>query len=221
MKGVYGVFCNLDFWSMGLEKEIAIGCKIADIAKESGVEHFIYSSLEDCSRDSGGKLYVSHFHGKTVIQSYIEKLKLPSSFVKYSFYFENFRTPYGSPKWDAEKSELVIRFPLGGKVFAMVPVVDVGEVVVRIWENKLVGKTIGLASEALKGEEIANIFAKVTGKKSRFEEAPLSSLPSGDNLNMWAYKQDFAHKYEEYVMQTKEIYPEALSLEKWLATENF
>ena len=44
---VYGVFCNTDNWGCnGFQNEIKCGKMIFDIAKELGVKHFVYSSLD-------------------------------------------------------------------------------------------------------------------------------------------------------------------------------
>ena len=46
IKGAYGVFAVTNFWeTASADTEIAQGKNIADISKEEGVEHLVWSSL--------------------------------------------------------------------------------------------------------------------------------------------------------------------------------
>jgi uncharacterized protein YbjT (DUF2867 family) len=218
MKGAYGVFSNLDYWTLGLSKEIELGCLIADVAKEMGVQHFIYSSLEDIEGQTDGRRKVDHFVGKVHIAKHVESLGLPYTFVKYAFYYESFLTPYGAPK--VQGDEVIFKMPLGDKKFALVPVFDAGHVVARIFaqRDRYLGKSVGLAGDFLTGPEIAQAYERATHMKARFEDVPLQQLPESppDNRHMWAYKQETADTvWAEYISQTKELHPDVLSLESW------
>src|SRR5690349_3758506 len=45
MQGVYGVFSVQNFLQGGIKKEVADGKRVADVARQAGVQHFIYSSV--------------------------------------------------------------------------------------------------------------------------------------------------------------------------------
>src|ERR1700674_3519003 len=45
LRGAYGVYSVQDFWAVGAKREISQGKNLADAAKKSGVQHFVYSSV--------------------------------------------------------------------------------------------------------------------------------------------------------------------------------
>ena len=47
LQGVHGVFGLTDFWEHGAEGEIRQGKSLVDAAKATGVQHFIYSTLDN------------------------------------------------------------------------------------------------------------------------------------------------------------------------------
>ena len=54
MDGVYGAFVNTDSFTIGEQKEIYIGMRIFEIAKQVGtVRQYIWSNLDYVSRVSG------------------------------------------------------------------------------------------------------------------------------------------------------------------------
>lgn len=51
IKGAYGVYAVTDYWAILDEKrEEQMGKNVADVAKEEGVQHLIYSSLADVKK---------------------------------------------------------------------------------------------------------------------------------------------------------------------------
>src|SRR5262245_34163941 len=51
--GVYGVYSVQDFWTVGARREVQQGKQVADVAKNAGVAHFVYSSVGGVERNSG------------------------------------------------------------------------------------------------------------------------------------------------------------------------
>ena len=47
LQGVYGVFGLTNFWEHGAEGETRQGKALVDAAKATGVQHFIYSTLDN------------------------------------------------------------------------------------------------------------------------------------------------------------------------------
>src|SRR5262249_54128641 len=60
MQGVYGVFSVTTFQDRGVQIEEERGKRVADAAKQAGVQHFVYSSVGGADRKSG----VPHFESK-------------------------------------------------------------------------------------------------------------------------------------------------------------
>jgi len=69
--------------------EIALGKEQADAAVAEGVQHVIFSSLENVRAITGGKKWAPHFTDKAVIEDYIRGLPLTSSFVQLALFYSN------------------------------------------------------------------------------------------------------------------------------------
>ncbi len=67
--GSYGVFAVTNYWDPEInpeqggtaELEEREGKNMADVARECNVQHFVWSTLDDCERISNGKFKVAHF----------------------------------------------------------------------------------------------------------------------------------------------------------------
>ncbi len=100
-EGAYGAFCVTFFWDhFSVEKEMASARNMADAAKEAGIQHLIWSTLEDTrnwvSLDDGrmptlqGKYKVPHFDGKGESDQYFVESGVPCTLLLTSFFWENF-----------------------------------------------------------------------------------------------------------------------------------
>jgi uncharacterized protein YbjT (DUF2867 family) len=98
--GTYGVFCLTNFWEhLSPEKELAQAKAQAQAAKETGVQHVIWSTLEDTRKwvplgDNRmptlmGKYKVPHFDSKGEADAEFTKLGVPTTFLLTSFYWDN------------------------------------------------------------------------------------------------------------------------------------
>ncbi len=71
--GAWGVFSVQNTWESGAEKEIEHGIKLASVAKDAGVEHFVYTSVQSADRNTG----VPHFDSKFEIEKAVRKTGFP------------------------------------------------------------------------------------------------------------------------------------------------
>jgi uncharacterized protein YbjT (DUF2867 family) len=63
IRGAWGVFAVQNTWEAGVEKEEVQGKRMAELAKESGVHHFVYTSVGSAHRKTG----IPHFDNKSRI----------------------------------------------------------------------------------------------------------------------------------------------------------
>jgi uncharacterized protein YbjT (DUF2867 family) len=78
--GVTGVFSMQNYWEegVGYEGEIRQGKNLADIAKASGVQHFVQSTMADgCTFPH----QLEHFKSKAEVEKYIKAIQLPYTFL--------------------------------------------------------------------------------------------------------------------------------------------
>ncbi|MEO5956364.1 MAG: NmrA family NAD(P)-binding protein, partial [Nitrospiraceae bacterium] len=98
--GAYGVFCLTNFWEhLSPEKELVQAISQAQAAKDTGVQHVIWSTLEDTRKwvplsDNRmptlmGKYKVPHFDAKGEADAEFMKRGVPTTFLLTSFYWDN------------------------------------------------------------------------------------------------------------------------------------
>src|SRR5436189_4502666 len=80
-EGAQGVFLVTNFWAYGGADEFKQATAAVRAAKDSGVKHFIWSTLPDVEAISGGKFNVPHFTGKAKIDRVVKD----GRFEHYSF----------------------------------------------------------------------------------------------------------------------------------------
>lgn len=86
-------FLMTDFWaSKSRDVEVKQGKNAADAAKQARVKHVIFSSLENVTKNSNGRLkHVVHFDGKNEVEQYIRFQDFETvSFIQPGFYMSNF-----------------------------------------------------------------------------------------------------------------------------------
>ncbi|CAI9533665.1 unnamed protein product [Staurois parvus] len=176
LKRTDGAFVVTNFWEhMDKDKEVkqvtnnandfTLGKQIADLCKQQGLQHVIYSGLENVHKLTGGKLEVLHFDSKGKVEEYFRQIKVPMTSVRLAFYFENFYTLCRPQKCqDGKTYQLVI--PMGDIPMDGISVTDLGPVVCSILKSpsEYIGKDIGLSAEKLTINQYAKITSKVTGK---------------------------------------------------------
>ena len=88
-EGAYGVFLVTNFWQQGTD-ELKQATVAVRAAKAAGVKHFVWSTLPDVEKISGGKLHVPHFTGKSRIDRIVKDAGFAHhTFVIAPFYYQN------------------------------------------------------------------------------------------------------------------------------------
>ncbi|MEP6927739.1 MAG: NmrA/HSCARG family protein, partial [Ginsengibacter sp.] len=163
LKNVYGIF-SVQTFENGVDREISQGITLATIAKEIGVNHFLYSSAIGTDLNSG----VSHIESKSKIENYIKQSGLPFTIIRPSSFYENFLIP--QVKKGILKGKLV-QPTNADTVLQYIAADDIGKAAAKIFENNemFMGRTIPLATEQLSTLEVAQIFSDVLGKKVEYK----------------------------------------------------
>lgn len=94
IEGSHTVFLVTNYWETADPKvELSQGKNVADVAKQVGVQHMIFSSLLNVTEASGGKLtHVPHFDGKAEIEQYIRKAGFPfTTFILPGYFMSNYQ----------------------------------------------------------------------------------------------------------------------------------
>src|SRR5258708_17627897 len=89
-EGEDGVFLVTNFWASGGADELKQATAAIRAASDSGVKHFIWSTLPDVETISGGKFNVPHFTGKAKIDRVVQEAGFANhTFVIAPFYYQN------------------------------------------------------------------------------------------------------------------------------------
>ncbi len=235
--GAYGAFCITFFWEhMSPEKEFAEATAMAKAAKHAGVDHVIWSTLEDTRKwvplsDNRmptlmGKYKVPHFDAKGEADHVFTELGVPTTFLLTSFYWENF-IYFGMGPKKGEDGKLAITFPMGDKKLPGIAAEDIGKCAYGIFKKgrEFIGKTIGVAGEHLTGAEMAAALSKALNQEVRYNDVPPEvfrgfNFPGADDLgNMFQFNRDFDQVFcgprKPEVART--LNPSLQTFDEWLA----
>lgn len=169
---------------MSAEVEGKQGRAMADAAKESGVQHFIWSSLLNITDLSKGALpKVSHFDSKAKIEDYIREIGVPASFFLPGFYMKNF--PGGMLRQLPPNNDWTIALPVPAS--SPVPLLDTAEDTgkfvkgIVLNREKTLGKRIYGATAYYTLTEMIETFKEVypeAGKTAKTVELPQALFKS-------------------------------------------
>jgi uncharacterized protein YbjT (DUF2867 family) len=207
--GAHGVFCVTPFWEhFSPEREFAQAEAMALAAKAVGVQHAIWSTLEDTRRwvplgdnrmpTLHGKYKVPHFDMKGEADELFRKLGVPTTFLLTSFYFDNL-VFFGMGPKKGPDGKLVLHLPMGDRKLPAIAAEDIGKCAYGIFKkgSEYVNKTVAIAGEQLTGAELAAALTRALGQPVSYNAVPFDvyrklGFPGADDLgNMFQFKHDF------------------------------
>jgi uncharacterized protein YbjT (DUF2867 family) len=237
LSGAYGAYFVTFFWDhYSPEKEMAEAQNMAAAAKEAGLKHVIWSTLEDVRNwvplDDNSmptlreKYKVPHFDGKGASDHYFSDAGLPVTFLLPSYYWDNLIYFGMGPKRGAD-GKLSITFPMGDKKMAGIAAADIGKCAYGIFKKgaSLIGKRIGVAGDQLTCTEMAESLSKALGEEVSYNEITPEQyrgfgFPGADDLgNMFQFYRDFDEvcNSTRNVSFSRELNPELQSFDTWVS----
>lgn len=235
--GAYGAFCLTNYWEhFSPERELAQARAQARAAKHAGVQHVIWSTLEDTRRwvpladdrmpTLMGKYKVPHFDAKGEANVEFTSLGMPTTLFHTSFYWENLIYFGAGPKKGPD-GKLAITMPMADKRLPGIAVEDIGKCALGLFKrgSEFIGKTIGVAGEHLTGNQMAAALTEALGQEVRYDavqpdEYAKLGFPGADDLaNMFQFKRDFQSDYVglRSLSFSQALNPELQTFEMWLA----
>ncbi|MCC7508000.1 MAG: NmrA/HSCARG family protein [Planctomycetes bacterium] len=211
LKGAWGVFAVQNTWEAGVEGEEVQGKRIAKLAREAGVQHYVYASVGSAERDTG----IPHFDNKWRVEETVRGLDFPSHVIlRPVFFMENLPSPWflnGDNLGTAMKPETRLQ---------MVAVADIGRVGARAFTDaeKLNRHEIEIAGDAATMPEAAALLSKHLGRTINFVQYPIEAVRANSEdfalMLQWfdkvGYNADIAKLDGEFGKMTR--------LESWAAS---
>jgi uncharacterized protein YbjT (DUF2867 family) len=234
--GADGAFCVTFFWNhLSAEREKAEAANMAAAAKRAGVQHVIWSTLEDTRRwipvsdtrmpTLQGKYKVPHFDGKGEANQVFLDQGVPVTLLNTSFYWDNFIYFGAGPK-PGPDGVLALTMPMGDKRLPGIASEDIGKCALGIFKagREYIGKTVGIAGEHLTGAQLAEKLSRALGREVRYNDVPPDvyrsfPFPGADEMgNMFQFKRDFESAYVggRDIAQARRLNPDLQDFDTWL-----
>jgi len=169
LAGVWGVFGVQNTWEAGVEREEAQGKRLATLAREAGVEHYVYTSVGSAHKRTG----IPHFDNKWRIEETVRSLRFPSHVIlRPVFFMENLLAPYS-----LQGDTLTWALDPGTRL-QMIAVEDIGFFGARAFTDAagLNRREIDLAGDVRTMPEVARILTEALGRPIAFTRTPIESV---------------------------------------------
>lgn len=235
--GADAAFCVTNFWEhFSPVVELDQATSMAEAAREAGVGHVIWSTLEDTrkwvSLDDDrmptlqGSYKVPHFDAKGEADAEFTERAVPTTFLLTSFYWDNF-VHFGMEPKRGPDGVLTLALPMGDARLPGIAAGDIGRCALGVLERgeEFVGERIGIAGEHLTGAEMAAKLGGALGEDVRYQAVEPEvyrglGFPGADDLgNMFQFNRDFAADFcrVRSVRRSRELNPSLLTFDGWLA----
>jgi uncharacterized protein YbjT (DUF2867 family) len=234
--GAYGAYCVTFFWAhFSPEKEQAEAAAMAQAAKNAGLKHVIWSTLDDTRKwiplsDNRmptlmGKYKVPHFDAKGEANKFFTDLGLPVTLLHTSFYWENF-IYFGMGPQKGPDGKYAITLPIGDAKMPSMAAEDIGKCAYGIFKKggEYIGKSVGIAGDHPTGAQMAAAFAKAIGQDVSYNAVPPDvyrgfGFPGAEDLgNMFQFYRDFEKDFcaSRSLEVSRSLNPDLQNLTTWL-----
>ncbi len=218
-RGVYGIYSVQDFWTVGAKREVQQGKNLADVAKQAGVQHFVYSSVGGAERNTG----ITHWESKWEIEKHIRKLVLPATILRPATFMETYHVLEVEVGILKGKLADPIR---ADKPYQTIATDDIGAFAALAFERPkdFIGLELEIAGSVLTNLEAAKVFSRVLGKPVKFQKLPMPIVRlflGKEFYEMFRWFNNAGYKAD--IPELRRRYPEIHlhTLEEWLREEGW
>jgi uncharacterized protein YbjT (DUF2867 family) len=169
LAGAWGVFAVQNTWTAGVEREEEQGKRVARLAREQGVRHFVYTSVGSAHRRTG----IPHFDNKWRVEETVRGLHFPSHVImRPAFFMENLVSP-----WFLLGDTLVTALDPATRL-QMMAVDDIGKFGAYAFEHaaEMNGKAVDLAGGAVTMPEAARTLSRAFGRTIEYTRIPIEQV---------------------------------------------
>ena len=168
LAGAWGVFGVQNTMEAGVEGEEAQGKRLATLAREAGVQHYVYTSVGSAHKQTG----IPHFDNKWRIEETVRGLDFPSHVIlRPVFFMENVLAPFS-----LQGSTLAWALAPDTKLQS-IAVDDIGWFGARAFtDTTLNRREIDLAGDVRTMPEIAAILTEALGRPITFAQTPIEQV---------------------------------------------
>jgi uncharacterized protein YbjT (DUF2867 family) len=213
LSGAWGVFGVQNTWEAGVAKEEEQGKRLVTVARERGVQHFVYTSVGSAHKKTG----IPHFDNKFRVEETLRAAGFPSyAILRPVFFMENLTSAWflqGDKIMTAMKPETKLQ---------MIASDDIGKFGAAAFaeSTKWNRAEVDLAGDAVTMPEAAQIVSGIVGKTVTFQPIPIEAVRqnSEDFALMLEWFDKVGYSADIASLESKwGVRP--LNLEQWAATQ--
>jgi uncharacterized protein YbjT (DUF2867 family) len=169
LDGAWGTFAIQNTWEAGVEREEEQGKRFAKLAREAGIQHYVYASVASANRRTG----IPHFENKWRIEELVRSLDFPSHVIlRPVFFMENLVTP-----WFLSDGKLMTAMKPETKL-QMVAVRDIGRIGAHAFTHaaEMKGEELDFAGDEATMPRAAEVLGEAMGRKIPFVPIPVEEV---------------------------------------------
>jgi nucleoside-diphosphate-sugar epimerase len=232
-RGSHGVFLMTPPIAPPATHETELGKQQADAAVEAGVQHIVFTGLENVDKITGGKQFAPHFTDKAKVEEYIRTLPVTSSFIYLALFYTNL-VEYYRPRMDGDTLVFPIYLPKDFRSPFVDPLTATGPAVLEIFANRdrYAGQSMPVVGDIISPNEMVETFKRVTGKKAVYSSAftreeLLHHFPAFADMEGFVLETEGMVQYtvehgyfrkDRDLLWSRRINPNTLSWEQFLRT---
>jgi uncharacterized protein YbjT (DUF2867 family) len=167
--GAWGVFAVQNTWEAGVEREEAQGKRMAKVARDQGVQHFVYTSVGSAHKKTG----IPHFDNKFRVEQTVKELQFPSHVIlRPVFFMENLLSPMF-----LNGDKLVTALKPSTKL-QMIASDDIGKFAsdAFVRADKWKGVELDIAGDAVTMPEAAAAVSTAVGRTVAYQPIPIEAV---------------------------------------------
>jgi uncharacterized protein YbjT (DUF2867 family) len=213
LAGAWGTFAVQNTWEAGVEKEEEQGKRLAKVAREAGVQRFVYASVGSAHLETG----IPHFDNKARVEQVVRDLGFASyAIIRPVFFMENLPSP-----WFLNGDKLTSALAPETKL-QMIASDDIGKfgAAAFVEADKRKNVEVDIAGDAVTMPEAAAAMSVLTGKPVSYQRIPIEAVRqnSDDFAKMLTWFDEVGYSADINGIQASwGIRP--LRLQEWVAQE--
>jgi uncharacterized protein YbjT (DUF2867 family) len=242
--GAHGAYIVTNYWVERTPAEEAARTRgqmeydqaenAARAAKDAGVAHVVWSTLEDTRHHFGetdrvpslddGRYKVPHFDAKGEANELFEKYRVPTTNLQTTFYFEAMVQGMGPARDDSGK--LILTLPMADEPLSGIAAVDIGRTALGVFKrgDEFIGKTVSIAGDHLTGKEYAAALTDALGEEVTYQpytwdEYRALGFPMAIEIaNMFQFYAEDSERFtgDRDLNLVRELNPDLQSFATWL-----
>lgn len=175
LKGAWGVFGVQNTWEAGVEQEEVQGKRLVQVARDAGVQHFVYASVGSAHRHTG----IPHFDNKARVEDTLRASGIPSRvIIRPAFFMENFLGGWFKPAIDTGSLAMGLK---PTTALQMIAVADIGAygALAFLKAAELNGREIDISGDELTMPQVADILTRATKRTITHVQVPIAEVRKG------------------------------------------